>query len=226
MDFVLSLIKNQTSCAVDRLYGLGPSSHCHWTVRSIFQALDPIEKTILMRLFFVDKRVYCNEILEWFKQEGRQKCNESLNNLSDLRIIKIIDIEDKRVVVFNEFFRESLKFSLSSLTEPWAHPSGIEIAEITPEILDTRSNEKWEKVLYFLLSGNPDCNIPGPVKEFLIQAGIMSRNSNTWTLTKNGYDYMLKDFSSQVSLCILETFYKISFITPLGVDFCYDYAEY
>lgn len=217
MQSIFEHIQQQTAAAVDRLYGSGDSAgkrSAPWSCKAIFQALRPLSKAIVLRLVFFDRPIDVNVLLGWVLPVGMAEFRIAMEELKELRIVVTEGEKDTQVTLvdMNSYFRESFRYALNYTDEPWrVNGEKISNTEDEPpsaEELDEYSASSWEKVLYFILSADIETTVPDSVKNFMLQTGIMQRRrdgADRVAITAKGYDYMLKDFHSQVWAFVVES---------------------
>lgn len=215
-------IVHQTPAAVDRLYGYGDipdRRSAPWSCKALFQALSPLSKAIIMRLIFFEKPVELRLLQSWMSADGLPELERSLEVLAELRIlvIEVVLEQEASLVSINPYFRGSFRYALNNTEEPWLigghRVPNTEDEPPTAEELDEYSASSWEKVLYFLLSADMETSVPDSVKNFMFQTGIMQRRPEDplqVSITAKGYDYMLKDFHSQVWAFVMESLNRAS----------------
>lgn len=217
MQAIFDHIQQQTVAAVDRLYGSADSPAgrtAPWSCKAIFQALSSVSKALLMRLVFYSNPVDLHTLKGWMLPNGIADFNKSIDELKNLRILIIEEKPDleSSAVSMNAHFCESFRYALNNTDEPWlvsgARVPNVEDESPTVEELDEYSASSWEKVLYFLLSSDMETTVPESVKNFMFQTNIMQRRADDpsqASITAKGYDYMLKDFHSQVWAFVMES---------------------
>jgi hypothetical protein len=228
MQALFEHIHEQTAVAVDRLYGSGDTERrtAPWSCKAMFQALRPLSKAILMRLIFFEDKVEYGVLLGWMLlPTGMHEFEKSMEELKQLRMLLVEDaaVVEQSQVSMNIYFRESLRYALNNLETPWLINSATvpnTEDETAPSIeeLDEFSASSWEKVLYFLLSADMETSVPDSVKNFMLETGIMQRSAESRGqvyLTAKGYDYMLKDFHSQV--CTICAVYSVYYFTSFSI---------
>jgi hypothetical protein len=99
----------------------------------------------------------------------------------------------------NEYFASSLRHAISYEGAAW---SGTHERMLSDHQLDEYSTVCWERLLYFLVTVDPRIEMTDTVMNFLTQVGLITASGGknpTYTITSKGYEYMLKDFQSQVN---------------------------
>lgn len=210
MNSIFGIIRNESLIAVNRLYGDSDSvgKNGSWTCKAIFQSLSSISQAILMRLVFRNDHVDRKLILDWLQSSSKVLGNSAISELMSLRIL-LPQLDD--MVSVNKHFLLNFRRSLCSDEEPWEtkshHSSTINEGENPSiEILDDHSSLEWERILYFLATSDEDAGkkIKSATKNLLISTQLMMLNSDgSLMITAKGYEFMLKDLHSQVTLIII-----------------------
>jgi hypothetical protein len=173
--------------------------------------LYPLSKHFILRLAFTEKHpIDEQELLSWCHFESSDSYFQAaIYQLSKLHIFEEPNISQdngKKVFFLNEYFQKSLLYSLFNPIEPWddtckllAFPEDKK----SPSTVDLEkfSKERWESLLYYLVSGHEDSNISETSKKFLEAAGLLqvdlTRESRI-SITSKGYEYILQSRQQQV----------------------------
>lgn len=219
-------LKSQPRIVLDKLYEGAPlsvkvSTHSPWACKAVFQSLSAIAKCFVMKLLFVEVSFTANDFLMWGGSPSSEAlCEEAFSELLSLSIIVTVEgshsdaTSVERNYRLNPSFQSSLKKTISNPVEPWygcSTTTGTGAANVatkksfTPEELDQFSSEKWNEVLGFLVNLLPPSSQPTNILlVFVKRAGLMaegvdaSSGKRGLVITAKGYEYMLKDYLSQV----------------------------
>ena len=237
VDSVFEFIKSQTGNQKDKLY------QSSWACKAIFQSLSSLSKIYVMRLLFIEKSIETYELLDWIKVNNNDLHQKSLDELLLLRIFietissssnsnnnndddDVIYIGDNIInkhkalssITMNKIFQDNFKITICSPIEPWSNISlKPDKFNITSDILDNFSLDKWNEVLKTLVNLTPSTNnntnkivkvFDGSNKDTaifnflekanLINCGKDGINSRKIIVTSEGKSFLLKDYQSQV----------------------------
>lgn len=239
VESVFELIGSQTAYQIDKLY------QSSWACKAIFQSLSSLSKIYVMRLLFIESPVATYEMLDWVKTSNydiHQKSIEELlllrifveyiktesntsssSSSSEMLIDDVVFIGDNvknkssSLLIMNKKFQENFKITICNPVEPWSNVTlKPDKYEVTHEMLDSFSLNKWNDVLKALVNLTPSSsNIKNSSKVFdgstqdtaiynfleranLIKAGKDGINSKKIVVTPEGKSFLLKDYQSQV----------------------------
>lgn len=209
-------LKTQPRIVLDKLYE--GTSHCAnvpmhspWACKAVFQSLSSVAKCFVMKLLFVETNFSAKDFLLWSSSSSYDVCcGESFNELLILSIITE-ENDGKRTEEtkyrLNPSFQASLKKAIACPIEPWSECANLGITQkktFTPEELDRFSTERWNEVLGFLVNLLPPSSQPTNIllvfvkRSGLMVDGVDANGKRGLVITAKGYEYMLKDYLSQV----------------------------
>ena len=216
---IFQQLKNQPRSVLDKLYDgkistdtNGKSVSSQWACKAIFQSLSALSKCIVMRLLFFENSFVFEEFLASCVTSGSEKlCQEAWDEIVSLRIV----VRDEASNTSDSFkinpcFQRSMKTTLLAPTEPWSGfvPSSgqqVHLTTISTLDLDRYSMDKWNEVLGYLVNLLPSTSLPSNILiVFVKRSGLMAEAVDPVTgkrinkITARGYEYMLKDYLSQV----------------------------
>ena len=194
MDVILNIIRRESSSTVDRLFGVASGSQ--WVCKSIFEGLSPLSQIILTRLVYCTTSVHTRDIDEWLLSGS---CRSLVAELEDLHIVRL----DDQLVIPNTNFVQSLRHCLLSQEEPWEGGLLLSASALgnksSSDFLYAHSSHEWEKILYFLATGDAEVTVSDTVRNFMLECELMNYNdARQLIITEKGYEFMLKDFNTQV----------------------------
>lgn len=215
---IFDQLKDQPRLVLDKLYeGLvfneKHKSYSPWASKAVFQSLSAVAKCLVMKLLFVDTSFTTKDFVGWAGNSSSSVCSEAFDELLGLRIVVIDESDQKASIVggqlhkLNPYFQNSLRKTLASPVEPWNnHGSSGQttVGAPTTFVLDKFSTDQWNDVLGFLVNLLPPSALPSNILVVFVQrAGLMingvdGNGRKTLVITAKGYEYMLKDYLSQV----------------------------
>lgn len=231
MQSIFEYIQRQSAARVNRLYGapaapgasvrtngvaagkagdgglLGsPDPQASLVCKSVFQALRPLTKVIIMRMLLVQEPVERAAVVNWVQPSEIERLADAINEAISLRIfdsvVVIASSSNAAAAVdalsLNEHFARSLRHAISHEGSAWRATTERMLGE---HQLDEYSTTCWERLLYFLVTVDPRIEMFDTVMNFLTQVGLITASrgkQTTYAITSKGYEYMLKDFHSQV----------------------------
>jgi transcription initiation factor TFIIH subunit 4 len=214
-------LQGQPRVVLDKLYeglsasGLnGTAGGSHWACKAVFQSLSQLAKCLVMKLLFVQAAFSCDEFLMSVAADksALKQCRIAWEELVAIRIVVDEDASGTATGMYriNPTFQKSLQSSLSGPTEPWststsASKTVVASTTISTVDLDRYSTDKWNEVLGYLVNLLPTSALPSNILTvFVKRAGLMAEatdpatNKRGMKITARGYEYMLKDYLSQV----------------------------
>jgi hypothetical protein len=214
---VFQWVGDQPESFIDRLYGMKSDAFAMddtmndtcvdivieavYACRAIFQSFSSLAKTYTMRLIFLDS-IHVNDMAAWSNDQSAHAA--ILNELQRFRIILSEDnsVEGVSVPKFftiNQHFRKHFFQSLTIPSEPWSdirdRPSTTKVSD---EEIDRIAMDKWNNILRYLLNLSiPESSMPSKsITEFMRKH--MAIITEQRSLTSKGYEFMLKDYRSQI----------------------------
>lgn len=185
---------------------------------AVFQSFSEICKIYVMRLIFLDI-VNRNDMKLWTIQYADN--DKIIQILIKFRIIipisdNMFDEIEPDIFSINLHFRKNFLIGISNPVEPWSKISkslNITVPQVSNDILESYSVEKWNNILRYLMNIKVEkpTDVPSnSIIEFLKRMVLVTENRQ---LTSRGYEFMLKDYRSQVR-SILLTFYSYILFKP------------
>lgn len=172
--------------------------------RAVFQSLKALSKSYVLRLIMLET-VHIDEMSAWTRDSGHHAT--TVNELRKYRIIipqtneTIIDnsLQSKMFSV-NQYFKENFIYGLTFPSEPWSNISQRLNIPITYSNHDIESAaiEKWNNILKYLMNvvaSLPDQSMSSITEFMRKHMGLITEKR---TLTSNGYEFMLKDYHTQI----------------------------
>jgi hypothetical protein len=215
---------------INQLYGTFSSddySQSQWVCRAVYQSLHPLSRNFIMRLLFLNSPIHIADLLVWYHPppHDRTQFHLTIDELLKARILLPAPSSDHYLI--NKGFRESMKYNLSGIHEPWAevkHDLTLLIAKNAPTKMQLQEEciQKWNNILQFMITTDPRLHISDTVINYLLEAGLMqhiplhqpqlselhirintsggAQPSTRLCITSKGYEYLLLDIQTQVSL--------------------------
>lgn len=230
---IFDLIKDATRSTVDKIYGNGAShSQSPFACKAIFQSLSMLTKCYVMRLIFIENSFDLETLSEWANANSQKEHRAAIEELLRLRIVvevnnikeedsssnsfQVIDVDNILKHMVNPHFLINFRSALTTPLHPWANDTTTETPLVisippTKQELEIYTTTRWNEVLGFIVDILPpnhqllEFNI---LRTFVKRAKIMketSPNSNTLIITSIGYEYMLKDYATQVWEFVLQS---------------------
>jgi hypothetical protein len=187
---------------INQLYGtfsFDDYSQSQWVCRAVYQSLHPLSRNFIMRLLFLNSPIHLNDLLVWYHPppHDRTQFYLTLQELLKARILLPIPSSSPPVIVdtslssslssdqflFNKGFRESMKYNLSGIHEPWAErKSDLTLLIVTKNAptkiqLHEECIQKWNNILQFMITTDPHLHISDTVINYLLEAGLMQHIS-------------------------------------------------
>ena len=211
---VFDFIQSQSSLFVNKLYGnvndKSETAQAAWVCRGVLQSLCPLAKCYVMRLVFIETPISSIDIWRWCEPGHKSEHDSALKELIQLRVFVEVDKpdevdaqEDEQWFVLNQYFRESIKYGMLSLSSPWQEDvttvttvksmvktekeneenlpmetdEGVHNCEKADgpavEELEMVSYSRWNTILEFLVTADESLKISSSVVSYLLAAGLM-----------------------------------------------------
>lgn len=200
---IFAYIRNLDDSSVNRLYGSANSTcpkSAPWTCRAVLQSLNPVARSFVMRLLFVEEAISLSDVKEWF-----QDVDVLPGIVEELERLRIVFKKGDAQFVVNTNFTRSLIKNLHQSNTPWSEITKPDAYQPSLEQLDRFSLDRWNKVLHYLVTADNSLNVSTTATSFLVESGLMKRSdTQVASITSRGYEYMLLDIQSQVWLFIYE----------------------
>ncbi|TFK94065.1 transcription factor Tfb2 [Polyporus arcularius HHB13444] len=186
---LVTFLQSQSQNTLTRLYQK-PSS-----CLSIFRLLRPLERQLVMNLLWLEMPVPAATMAAWVTREGKRPYHDALSNLARLHILPQSPVKHALNPTFKSSMRQAITGGGSSgsfgvLTEnDDKHPP--------PDIesLDAYALERWETILYYMVSSGTGQFPTKPsqgVLYLLQRSGLMaSVHGNTLQITSAGFQFLL-----------------------------------
>lgn len=188
-----------------------PQNHeALFTCKAIFQSLSSITKVYLMKMIFLDI-IEKEDIIEWSRDNIQ--FHKAFKDLRNYRIIIFQNDEDydeiddgnyvnlSALYTINKYFKANFLKSLSCPMEPWSESNTNESKSsinehISIDKIESYSIERWNNILKYLIKMPIQISLTASIIEFL--KNDLRLITNSQDLTSFGYEFMLKDYPSQV----------------------------
>lgn len=206
LDFLTQLSENM----LQRLY-TDP-----WTCQAVIRLLPTLSQHYVLRLLFVDEEnaLPDKEVAAWVRDAPEaQKAHVSA--LKTLRGFHIIT-EEGGVVRVNSLFRSNLQTLLTgSKAAPYlAKPPRKNTRHPPPtsEQLKQYSRDRWESILRFMVGSlSESSEWPSQaVVELLVQTELMAVAGDSFRITREGFQFLLKNVYTQIWTLLLAYIRKSS----------------
>mmetsp|Transcript_16514 Transcript_16514/g.26712 ORF Transcript_16514/g.26712 Transcript_16514/m.26712 type:complete len:529 (+) Transcript_16514:1-1587(+) len=210
---------------------------CRWSCVGILRHLSPVAKQLCLRLLCVRKpvpKVWLNQSAVAGPQ-AKTALKDALEQLKKLRVLVDAEGEAGRVQL-HKTFASQLRNSVtaSKISElPWQ--DGIKVEEsigVDLTALQETALRKWTAILHFVV-GSTEFGSPGSrVVKLLVSMGLMRYGSGPNDaggpkITRQGYEFMLKDIHEQIWIfmkhyttkvsspqSVLQMLFRMSYCTP------------
>ena len=136
---MFEFIQQQSPLFVNKLYGnTDQKKDCPqaaWVCRGVLQSLCPLAKCYVMRLLFIEAAISSVDIFRWCEDDQRAAHDSAIKELRNLHIFSEVDIpkgvevqKNEQWFVLNQYFRNSIKFSMVHLSQPWQEISSTVVS--------------------------------------------------------------------------------------------------
>lgn len=230
---VIDLVKGlPKGTATHRLYYQGEQPNT-WAAQAVFQSLSMYSKVLLMRVIHIDCSFSLEDFTRYMKPAGEEATVAVIDELTSLRILEelrddsdyVMDVEqnllDPEKIDYSKLYRVSDSFRLCFLygmanpATPWEIERGNVPHDPNPptlEEIEQNAVQKWNKMLGLIVGiVNHTAFERKVVVPFVLRFNLMAlRDQNRpdvidLTITNKGYEYMLKDYASQVWDFVVES---------------------
>ncbi|KAI0649176.1 transcription factor Tfb2 [Trametes meyenii] len=186
---LITFLQSQSQNMLTRLYQ--KPSAC----LSIFRLLRPLERQIVMNLLWLDVQIPPSTMAAWVTREGKKPYQDALSTLSRLHILPPSVTKHALNPTFKSSMRQAItgggtSGSFGVLTEnDGKHPP--------PEVeaLDAYALERWETILYYMVSsgtGQFPAKPSAGVLYLLQRSELMSSvRGNALQITSTGFQFLL-----------------------------------
>ncbi|KAI0833418.1 transcription factor Tfb2 [Trametes gibbosa] len=186
---LITFLQSQSQNMLTRLYQ--KPSAC----LSIFRLLKPLERQLVMNLLWLDLPIPPSTMSAWVTREGKRPYQDALSTLARLHILPPSASKHSLNPTFKSSMRQAItgggtSGSFGVLTEnDDKHPP--------PEVdsLDGYALERWETILYFMVSSGTGQFASKPsagVLYLLERSGLMARiQSGALQITSAGFQFLL-----------------------------------
>ncbi|OCH94822.1 transcription factor Tfb2 [Obba rivulosa] len=186
---LLAFLQSQSQNTLTRLYQR-PSS-----CLSIFRLLGPLERQLVMNLLWLESAIPVSTMAAWVTREGRKAYNSSLSTLAQLHILP----SSATKLALNPTFKSCLRQAITGggSSGSFGVPARYDSSNPGPstETLDSYALERWETILYYMVSsGNGQYPAkPSDAVLFLLKrSGLMtSFRGAALQITSSGFQFLL-----------------------------------
>jgi len=166
-----------------------------WSCKAVFQSLDAMAKTYVMRLAF-STAVEEAHMAEWVEDPAAHAAT-----MHRLRKLSLLAERGSNLCELQPTFRDCLREALTSPQEPWSEQKARmnkDSKRTTPEALEKLMQERWDQMLHSLV--NPRLQDSSKVSwVFAVTEGLLVEQDNgEGLLTHYGYEYLLQPMHKQV----------------------------
>ncbi|CAH1782954.1 unnamed protein product [Owenia fusiformis] len=181
------------------------------TCLAVFQDLDSLAKTFIMRMLFLEQALPKASISTWVKSEHSGEYLEAERALAGLRIWQEQQLPGGLMGwVLNGTFQSNLKVALLGGGSPWSGSRAMnDVDKYGKDIkyLDTYALERWECVLHFMVGSKEACDgVSKDVVSILLHAGLMKCDAGDSlpAITPSGFHFLLMNTAAQVWYFMLQ----------------------
>ncbi|RPD60017.1 transcription factor Tfb2 [Lentinus tigrinus ALCF2SS1-7] len=186
---LVAFLQSQSQNTLTRLYQK-PSS-----CLSIFRLLRPLERQLVMNLLWLEMPVPASTMAAWVTREGKRPYHDALATLARLHILPQSPVKHALNPTFKSSMRQAItgggssgSFGVLSENDDKHPPPDI-------EALDAYALERWETILYYMVSSGTGQFPARPSQGvlYLLQRSRLMANvhGNTLQITSAGFQFLL-----------------------------------
>ncbi|KAI0749318.1 transcription factor Tfb2 [Daedaleopsis nitida] len=186
---LVAFLQTQSQNTLTRLYQ--KPSCC----LSVFRLLRPLERQLVMNLLWLEMQIPASTMAAWVTREGKKPYQDALSTLARLHILPHSTVRHALNPTFKSSMRQAItgggtsgSFGVLAENDDKRRPPDI-------EALDAYALERWETILYYMVSSGTGQFPARPSQGvlFLLQrSGLMaSVHGATLQITSAGFQFLL-----------------------------------
>ncbi|KAL1949412.1 hypothetical protein VTO73DRAFT_8293 [Trametes versicolor] len=161
---------------------------------SIFRLLRPLERQLVMNLLWLDLPIPPSTMAAWVTREGKKPYQDALSTLARLHILPPSTSKHS----LNPTFKSGLRQAITGGGTSGSFGVLIENDDKNPppeiDALDGYALERWETILYYMVSSGTGEFPSQPSKGVLYlleRSGLMARVHGALQITSGGFQFLL-----------------------------------